>query len=96
MLFFVLVCFGVFQVVQDEEKDKEAVKETELTDEKRDDHGWHQRVQELLWVERLNNQHTLQAFKKHDSEELQAERQHLHTQYKLQFGKHNNIDTIVN
>ncbi|XP_060772834.1 protein FAM184B isoform X1 [Neoarius graeffei] len=73
------------QVVQEE--DEEGVKENELTVGKRDECGWHQQDQDLLWVERLNHQHALQALEKHASEELQAERQHLHTQYKLQLEK---------
>lgn len=69
----------------------------ELSDEKRDELGWHQREQELLRLERLNHQHALLALEKHAGEELQAERQHLHTQYKLQLGKHDNINnTIIN
>ncbi|KAF4071543.1 hypothetical protein AMELA_G00274530 [Ameiurus melas] len=75
------------QVVQEEDEGEEAVKDNELTDGKRDERGWHQRDQELLRVERLNHQHALQALEKHASEELQAERQHLHTQYKLQLEK---------
>lgn len=77
----------VFQVVQEEDKDKEEGKETQLTAEKK--------KQELLQLERLNHQHALQAFEKHASEELQAERQHLHAQYKLHLGKHDNMVIIV-
>ncbi|XP_027030231.2 protein FAM184B isoform X1 [Tachysurus fulvidraco] len=75
------------QVVQEEDEDEEAVKENELKDEKRDEKVWHQRDQELLRLERLNHQHALLALEKHASEERQAERQHLHTQYKLQLEK---------
>ncbi|KAK2865665.1 hypothetical protein Q7C36_001721 [Tachysurus vachellii] len=75
------------QVVQEEDEDEEAVKENELKDEKRDEHVWHQRDQEFLRLERLNHQHALLALEKHASEERQAERQHLHTQYKLQLEK---------
>ncbi|GAA6072116.1 protein FAM184B isoform X1 [Tachysurus ichikawai] len=75
------------QVVQEEDEDEEAVKENELKDEKRDEQVWHQRDQELLRLERLNHQHALLALEKHASEERQAERQHLHTQYKLQLEK---------
>lgn len=73
------------------------MKENELKDEKRDEQVWHQRDQELLRLERLNHQHALLALEKHASEERQAERQHLHTQYKLQLGKPHSIDnTIIN
>ncbi|KAI5607329.1 protein FAM184B isoform X1, partial [Silurus asotus] len=75
------------QVIQEEDEEEEAVKGNGLTDGKRDDRGWHQREQELLQVERLNHQHALQSLEKQASEELQAERQHLHTQYKLQLEK---------
>ncbi|XP_026798808.1 protein FAM184B isoform X4 [Pangasianodon hypophthalmus] len=75
------------QVVQEEDEDEEPMKENELADGKRDECGWHQRDQELLWVERLSHQQALQALEKHACEELQAERQHLHTQYKLQLEK---------
>lgn len=74
----------VFQVVQEEDKDKEAEKETA-----------EKKKQELLQLERLNHQHALQAFEKHASEELQAERQHLHAQYKLHLGKHDNMVIII-
>ncbi|KAG7314032.1 hypothetical protein KOW79_022528 [Hemibagrus wyckioides] len=75
------------QVVHEEDEEEEAVMENELSDEKRDELGWHQREQELLRLERLNHQHALLALEKHAGEELQAERQHLHTQYKLQLEK---------
>ncbi|KAK3523144.1 hypothetical protein QTP86_020197 [Hemibagrus guttatus] len=75
------------QVVQEEDEDEEAVMENERTDENRDELEWHQRDQELLRLEKLNHQHALLALEKHASEELQAERQHLHTQYKLQLEK---------
>ncbi|KAK3507438.1 hypothetical protein QTP70_020628 [Hemibagrus guttatus] len=75
------------QVVQEEDEDEEAVMENERTDENRDELEWHQRDQELLRLEKLNHQHALLSLEKHASEELQAERQHLHTQYKLQLEK---------
>lgn len=65
------------------------MKVRELSDEKSEEQEWHQRDQEQLRLERINHQHALQALEKHACEELQAERQHLHTQYKLQLGKYN-------
>lgn len=78
--------------MQEEDEDEEVMKETELSDEKREEHAWHQRDQEHLRLERLNHQHALQTLEKHASEELQAERQHLHTQYKLQLGKKDGLE----
>ncbi|KAL7841911.1 hypothetical protein SRHO_G00256020 [Serrasalmus rhombeus] len=75
------------QVVQEEDEDEEAVREDKVREEERDERGWRQREDELLRVERLSHQRALQALESRASEELQAEKQRLHTQHKLQLEK---------
>uniref|UniRef100_A0AAR2JZB1 Uncharacterized protein n=1 Tax=Pygocentrus nattereri TaxID=42514 RepID=A0AAR2JZB1_PYGNA len=82
------VCVCVLQVVQEEDEDEEAVREDKVREEERDERGWRQREDELLRVERLSHQRALQALESRASEELQAEKQRLHTQHKLQLGNH--------
>ncbi|KAI4879844.1 hypothetical protein NFI96_027526 [Prochilodus magdalenae] len=81
------------QVVQEEDEEEETVREDKGRGEERDECGWRQREEELLRGERLSHQRALQAVESRASEELQAEKQRLHTQHKLQLGNHN--DTLA-
>ncbi|XP_026872353.2 protein FAM184B isoform X2 [Electrophorus electricus] len=71
------------QVVQEEDEDEETVR----ADTGREGCDWPQREEELLRAENLNHQRVLQALETRASEELQVERQRLHTQHKLQLEK---------
>lgn len=75
------------QVVKEEDEDEEDRKSTGEREEEREKRGWREREEELLRVERLNHQRALQVLEAQANEELQAERQRLLTQHKLQLDK---------
>lgn len=75
-------------MVKEEDEDEEDGKATGEREEEREKWGWREREEELLRAERLNHQRALQALETQANEELQAEKQRLLTQHKLQLGKY--------
>ncbi|XP_030644187.1 protein FAM184B [Chanos chanos] len=75
------------QVVKEEEEDEDGVREEGKKEAEREERAWREQQEELLRVERLNHQRALQALEAQAQEDLQAERQRLLTQHRLQLEK---------